>query len=85
MNRQHEFFKNRFLNASPPQRVMLIQETVALNDDPQITNLIANLDINYRMNTKDLRAEAATMRRADNIHFVTQQLAAFPKFKCPTS
>ncbi len=83
MNRQHEYFKNMFLNASPPQRVMLIQEAVRLNDDPQITNLIANLDINYRMNTKDLAAEALIMRRADNIYFVTQQLAAFPNFKCP--
>ncbi len=84
MNRQHEFFKNRFLNYTAAERFQFIQKTVLLNNDVQITNLISNLDVNYKMNTKDLKAEAVVMRRADNIHFVAQQLAAFPNFKCPT-
>ena len=83
MNRGADMFKNKFLNASPAERFQLVQATVTLNSDPQITNLISNLDVNYRMNTKNLAAEAQVMRRADNIHFVYGQLKAFPNFKCP--
>ena len=74
-------FRQAFVSASGADRFQLIQRVKAANaGNSAIDNLISNLDVNYRQ-VSDAKAEAAQRRKADNIHFVCAQLAAFPDFK----
>ena len=73
-------FLQTFLQTSTSDRAQLITRVSKLNDDPQITNLLQNIDINYRKN-RDVKIEAAERRKPSNIYFVVQMLAAFPNFK----
>lgn len=74
-------FRSDFINASSATRSQLIWQVSQANAaNPQIGNMISNLDVNYKV-LKDQKAEATQRRRADNIYFVCQQLEAFPNFK----
>ena len=74
-------FKSAFINASSATRSQIIWQVSQANaDNPQIGNMLSNLDVNYKV-MKDPKDEAIQRRRADNIYFVCQQLEAFPNFK----
>lgn len=74
-------FQSEFLKSPSQKRAALIQKVVALNQqNTEILNLLANVDINYKPNT-NLIQEAASWRRADNIYFICKMLTAFPDFR----
>lgn len=66
---------------SSADRAQFIYKVAQANsDNPQIGNLVQNLDVNYKPQ-KDQKLEAQQRRKADNIYFVCQMLQAFPNFK----
>lgn len=68
-------FQNNFLNASSAARSQLIINVAARNiHNSQIINLLQNININ------DTQIQNRT--KVDSIHFVCQQLRAFPDFVC---
>ena len=73
-------FQQAFLHASSGERAQLVFRVSQANSDPQIGNLLQNLDINYRPN-RDAKVEAVERRKPTNIYFVCQMLEAFPAFK----
>ncbi len=73
-------FQQAFLHASSGERAQLLSRVSQANPDPQIGNLLQNVDINYRPN-RDSKVEAAERRKPSNIYFVCQMLQAFPNFK----
>lgn len=73
-------FQNAFLRASSSERAQLVFRATQANPDPQIGNLLQNLDINYRQN-RDAKLEAVERRKPTNIYFVCQMLQAFPNFR----
>lgn len=73
-------FQNAFLRASSAERAQLLFRVSQANPDPQIGNLLQNLDVNYRPN-RDTKIEAVERRKPTNIYFVCQMLQAFPNFK----
>lgn len=73
-------FLQTFLHASSGDRAQLLIQVAQANPDPQIGNLLQNVDVNYRPN-RDQKLEAAERRKASNIYFVCQMLQAFPNFK----
>ncbi len=73
-------FQQAFLHSSSGERAQLVFRVTQANPDPQIGNLLQNLDVNYRPN-KDQKQEAMERRKASNIYFVCQMLQAFPNFK----
>lgn len=74
-------FQQAFLHASSSDRAQLVFKVSQANlDNPQIGNLLQNLDINYRTN-RDQRVETQERRKPSNIYFVCQMLQAFPNFK----
>ena len=73
-------FQQAFLKASSAERAQLVFRVTQANPDPQIGNLLQNLDVNYRP-SKDQKTEAAERRKASNIYFVCQMLQAFPNFQ----
>jgi hypothetical protein len=69
-------FKSDFMAASSAQRFQIVMGVSNKNsDDSRIGNLVGNLNVN------DDGKNPKTRTRADNIHFVCQQLMAFPMFK----
>jgi len=76
-------FKSAFLALRGADRFQLIQQVKTANSgNAGVDNLVSNLDVNYQP-LKDAAKEAAQRRKADNIHFVCQQLSAFPTFRYP--
>jgi hypothetical protein len=73
-------FLQTFLHASSADRAQLLIRVSHANPDPQIGNLLQNVDVNYRPN-RDQKLEAAERRKPSNIYFVCQMLQAFPNFK----
>lgn len=74
-------FQQAFLSMSSGERAQFIYKVAQANsDNPQIGNLVQNLDVNYRPQ-KDQKLEAQQRRKADNIYFVCQMLQSFPNFK----
>jgi hypothetical protein len=73
-------FQQAFLHASSGERAQLVFRVSQANPDPQIGNLLQNIDVNYRPN-RDQKAEASERRKPTNIYFVCQMLQAFPNFK----
>jgi hypothetical protein len=66
-------FKKSFLAASSADRAQLLIATAAKNArNPQIGNLLQNVNVND-INIKN-------KMRADNIHFICAQLQLFPDF-----
>jgi hypothetical protein len=73
-------FQNDFLNTPIQKRATLVQKVVSQNqNNTGITNLFANIDLNYQRNT-NLVLEEANKRKADNIFFICKMLNAFPDF-----
>ncbi len=73
-------FQNDFLNMPIQKRAALVQKVVSQNqNNTGITNLFANIDLNYQRNT-NLVLEEANKRKADNIFFICKMLNAFPDF-----
>jgi hypothetical protein len=73
-------FQQAFLHSSSSERAQLVFRISQANPDPQIGNLLQNLDINYRPN-RDAKIEAVERRKPTNIYFVCQMLQAFPNFR----
>jgi hypothetical protein len=73
-------FQNDFLKTPNHKRAALVQKVVSQNqNNTDITNLFANIDLNYQRNT-NLVLEEANKRKADNIFFICKMLNAFPDF-----
>jgi hypothetical protein len=73
MNKVNEF-RIAFVGASGAGRVQIIQRAVEANKaNSNIVNLLANVDYN------DVTPKNRT--RASSIHFIVQQLQAFPDFQ----
>jgi hypothetical protein len=76
MNSAAASFERTFVGLASYERPSYVSQVVSLNSENSgITNLLANIDMNY--NPKDVAAR----NRADNIHFVAKMLRAFPDFK----
>lgn len=74
-------FQQAFLHSSSADRAQLVFKVSQANsDNPQIGNLLQNLDLNYRPN-RDQKVEAQERRKPTSIYFVCQMLQAFPNFK----
>lgn len=73
-------FQQAFINSSSSERAQLIFRVSQANPDPQIGNLLQNLDVNYQRN-RDPKIEAVERRKPSNIYFVCQMLQAFPNFQ----
>lgn len=69
-------FFSAFMASSPANRFQLIMRTTQANSaDSRIGNLLSNLNVND--------TDPKNRTKADSIHFVCQQLQAFPGFVCP--
>ena len=76
MNSAAVVFERNFIGLTSYERPGYVSQIVSLNSaNSGITNLLANIDMNY--NPKD----TAARNRADNIHFIAKMLRAFPDFK----
>ncbi len=74
-------FQKDFLSTPTQKRAALVQAVVSQNQhNTGITNLLANVDLNYQRNT-NLVLEEANKRKADNIFFICKMLNAFPDFQ----
>jgi hypothetical protein len=74
-------FQKDFLSTPIHKRAALVQKVVSQNQqNTGITNLFANIDLNYQRNT-NLVLEEANKRKADNIFFICKMLNAFPDFQ----
>jgi hypothetical protein len=73
-------FLQEFVRSSSGERAQLVFRVTQANPDPQIGNLLQNLDLNYRPN-RDQKLEAQERRKPTNIYFICQMLQAFPTFK----
>lgn len=69
-------FFSTFMSSSPANRFQFITRVSQVNSsDTRIGNLLSNLNVND--------TDPKNRTRADSIHFVCQQLQAFPGFVCP--
>jgi hypothetical protein len=74
-------FQADFIKTPTHQRAAFVQKVVAQNQtNTGITNLFANIDLNYQKST-NLVLEEANKRKADNIFFICKMLNAFPEFQ----
>lgn len=75
-----EQFRMRFIKAYLGERPALVSAFCAAN--PSVVNLFGSLDYNYQVKKNPLE-EIAARKRADNIHFICDQLRAYPNLVMP--
>jgi hypothetical protein len=81
MSANAQRFQNDFIRTPSHQRAALVQKVVSQNQtNTGITNLFANIDLNYQKST-NLVLEEQNKRKADNIFFICKMLNAFPDFQ----
>jgi hypothetical protein len=74
-------FQSDFLGASSANRAMIVQKAVTANQqNANILNLLANVDLNYKKNN-NASQEAQSKNKADNIFFICKMLSAFTDFR----
>ena len=74
-------FQSEFLGASSGNRAMIVQKAVSANQqNANILNLLANVDLNYKKNN-NVSQETVAKNKADNIFFICKMLSAFPDFR----